>query len=229
MRRAEPVTRRAVACARWAGIALLMATAPAVAFEFDSEKNSYPVSEFVIEYGLDHPDHPPVHEVLDLEVGLRATERGFVAPRPVDTTYRMKLHSLPPNARFFPSALEHITWYIVLSYSRSGIDGVFVTVPEIEPGTGRDLRDNGNTKLRLRIWTGHSADGARFDRPRLPQFVARAEGSSSLPRARNALVAHTMIPAPKNTHRNPKPIRPAMLSAPRAQRSPRPKIVSRNT
>ena len=165
MRRAEPVTRRAVACARWAGIALLMATAPAVAFEFDSEKNSYPVSEFVVEYGLAHPDHPAVQEVLDLEVGLRATERGFVAPRPVDTTYRMKLHSLPPNARFFPSALEHITWYIVLSYSRSGIDGVFVTVPEIEPGTGRDLRDNGNTKLRLRIWTGRSADGARFDPP----------------------------------------------------------------
>ena len=168
MRRAEPALMRATACALWATVALLGALAPAAAFEFDREKNSYPVSEFVVEYGLDHPDHPPLQEVLDLEVGLRATERGFVAPRPVDRTYRMKLHSLPQNARFFPSALQHINWYIVLNYSRRGLDGVFVTVPEIEPGTGRDLRDPGNTKLRLRIWTGRIADvasmtdGARF-------------------------------------------------------------------
>jgi hypothetical protein len=222
MRRAEPVTRRAFVCAPWGSIALLVATAPAVAF--DGEKNSYPVSEFVVEYGLDHPDYPPVQEVLDLEVGLRATERGFVAPRPVDTTYRMKLHSLPQNARFFPSALEHITWYIALNYRHRGLDGIFVSIPEIEPETGRDLRDKGNTKLRLRIWTGRVGD-----RRRLPQFVAPAEGSPPLPLARNALVAHTMNPAPKNTHRNPKPIRPAMLSAPRAQRSPRTKIVNRNT
>ncbi|MDH3404482.1 MAG: hypothetical protein OEP45_12750 [Acidobacteriota bacterium] len=170
MRSAEPGTRRAAACARGVVFALWIAAAPAAALQLDNERNSYPVSEFVVEYALDHPDHPPIGQVLDLEVGLRATERGFVAPRPVDRTYRMKLSSLPQNARFFPSALQHINWYIVLNYSRRGLDGIFVTVPEIEPGTGRDLREEGNTKLRLRIWTGRTADvatladGDRFGR-----------------------------------------------------------------
>ena len=157
--------RGAVAAALLVGLALT----PAHAFQSDRERKSYRVGEFVLEYALDHPSHVSLDEVLELEVGLRSTERGFVAPRPVDRTYRMKLDSIPEDSRFYPSALQHINWFIVLSFSRLGIDGVFITVPDIEPGTGRDLREPGNTSLRLRIWTGRIADiatladGARFD------------------------------------------------------------------
>jgi hemolysin activation/secretion protein len=144
---------------------LVMATwlaAPAGAFQLDREHRSYPVSELVLEYALDHPGHPPLDPLLELEIGLRATEHGFVAPRPVDRTYRMKLSSLPEGARLFPSAIQHINWFIVLTLSRRGIDGVFVTVPEIEAGTGRDLRPEGETGLRLRIWTGRIASVTTF-------------------------------------------------------------------
>jgi hemolysin activation/secretion protein len=165
MRSAEPRTRRSAAAALAAAFALSIGAAPAAAFQLDRERQSYPVTEFVVEYALDHPDNPPLKDVLDLEVGLRATEEGFVAPRPVDRTYRMKLSSLPPNARFFPSALQHINWYIVLNYSRLGLDGVLVSVPDIEPGTGRDLRPPGETALHLRIWTG-----------RIAQIATLAEG-----------------------------------------------------
>ena len=144
--------------ALWIGLGALTAGHPAHAFQVDRERQSYAVSEFVLEYSLDHPKHVPPSEILDLEVGLLSTERGFVAPRPVDRTYRMKLSNPPPNARFFPSAIQHINWFIVLSYSRRGIDGVFVTVPDIEPGTGRDLRPDGETRLRLRVWTGRTAE-----------------------------------------------------------------------
>jgi hemolysin activation/secretion protein len=152
-----------------AGLGSTLAVAPAHAFQSDRERKSYRVSEFVLEYALDHPSHVDLEEILDLEVGLRSTERGFVAPRPVDRTYRMKLDSIPDDSRFYPSALQHINWFIVLSFSRLGIDGVFITVPDVEPGTGRDLRKAGNTTLRLRVWTGRIADiatvadGARFD------------------------------------------------------------------
>jgi hemolysin activation/secretion protein len=148
--------------------AATLVAAAAGALQLEREHHSYPVSELVLEYALDHPEHLPLDQLLELEIGLRATEHGFVAPRPVDRTYRMKLSSLPEKARLFPSAIQHINWFIVLTLSRRGVDGVFVTVPEIEPGTGRDLRPEGQTRLRLRIWTGRIAgvttlaDGERF-------------------------------------------------------------------
>jgi len=100
-----------------AGLAL--ASHPAGAFQLDRERQSYRVSEFVLEYALDHPAHLDLDDIAELEVGLRSTERGFVAPRPVDRTYRMALGGVPENARFYPSALQHINWFIVLSYPTS--------------------------------------------------------------------------------------------------------------
>src|SRR5262249_41209054 len=69
---------------------------------------------------------------------------------------------------FGASALLHINQHIVATFNRRGINGVIVTVPDVEEGTGRDLRPPGVTKLRLRIWTGQVtrvasiADGERF-------------------------------------------------------------------
>ena len=143
---AVPALRGAVLTALLVGLAL----APAHAFQSDRERKSYRVSEFVLEYALDHPSHVELDEILELEVGLRSTERGFVAPRPVDRTYRMKLDSIPEDSRFYPSAIQHINWFIVLTFSRLGIDGVFITVPDVEPGTGRDLRTS-------RCWLGSVA------------------------------------------------------------------------
>lgn len=142
------------------GLALALA-APAGALQLD-EATSYPVSQFVLEYALDHPDQFPIHEIFDLEVGLRATEDGYQAPRPVDRTVRMRISSLPRDARFFPSAIRHITQYVVATFNRRGIDGVIVTVPDIDETTGTDLRAPGHTALRLRIWTGRIADVSTF-------------------------------------------------------------------
>jgi hemolysin activation/secretion protein len=128
----------------------------------------YRVSAFDVEYALDHPGHIPTQELLDLEVGLRSTAEAYVAPRPVDRTVRMRLSSLPRNAYFSVTAIQHINQHIVSTFNRRHFNGVIVTVPEIEEGTGRDLRPVGRTRLRLRIWTGRVsrvttlADGDRF-------------------------------------------------------------------
>ena len=129
----------------------------------------YPVSQFSIEYALDHPGHLPTDELLELEVGLREIDGIYAGPRPVDRTERVDLDRLPPGSRFYPSALRHINWWIVRNLNEAGLHGVVVTVPDIEAGTGRDLRPPGDTRLRLRVWTGRIAeiqtvaDGARFD------------------------------------------------------------------
>ena len=128
----------------------------------------YRVTEIVAEYALDSPQQIPLDEVLDLEIGLRRAEDAYVAPRPVDRTVRMRLSALPRDASFGASALLHINQSIVAAFNRRGFNGVIVSVPDIEEGTGRDLRPPGVTALRLRIWTGQVsrvasiADGERF-------------------------------------------------------------------
>jgi hemolysin activation/secretion protein len=134
----------------------------------DANGPLYPVSAFAIEYALDHPRHLDERDVLDLEVGLTAAEAGYVAPRPVDRTVRLRLSSLPRNAYFSATAIQHINQYIVSSFNRRGYNGVIVTVPDIEEGTGRDLRAPNETTLRLQVWTGRVsrvtslADGERY-------------------------------------------------------------------
>ncbi len=128
----------------------------------------YPISAFEVEYALDHPAHIPVEELLDLEIGLRATPDGFVAPRPVDRTVRMRLSSLPRGGRYSVTAIQHVTQHVVSTFNRRGYNGIIVMVPDIEEGSGRDLREPGDTILTLRVWTGRVselttiADGDRF-------------------------------------------------------------------
>ena len=146
-------------------VALALVALPAHALTFEPV---YPVSAFQIEYALDHPRHIPLRQVLDLEVGLRAEDDTYVAPRPVDRTVRMRLSALPRDASFGASALLHINQHIVATFNRSGYNGVVVTVPDVEEGSGRDLRPEGTTVMRIRIWTGRIsrvasiADGERF-------------------------------------------------------------------
>ncbi len=129
---------------------------------------AYPVSAFEIEYALDQPRHIPEIELLDLEVGFTGEPGILTAPRPVDRTMRMRLSAPPQGVAFTAEAIQHINRYIVTTFNRRGYNGVIVTVPDIEEGSGRDLRPPGVTTLRLRIWTGRItrlssfADGGRF-------------------------------------------------------------------
>ena len=75
---------------------------------------TYPVSEFEIEYALDHPRHMPEQEILDLEIGLSSAGAAYTAPRPVDRTVRLRLASLPRGAILSATAIQHINQFIVL-------------------------------------------------------------------------------------------------------------------
>jgi hemolysin activation/secretion protein len=147
----QPRQRLLAACAAAVCAWLL---APAARAIVTPQGPAYPVSSFEVEYALGHPRHIPVYEIMDLEVGLAGEPGLLTAPRPVDRTMRMRLDAPPRGMLFTAEAIQHINRYIVSTFNRRGYNGVIVSVPDIEEGSGRDLRPPGVTALRLRIWTG---------------------------------------------------------------------------
>jgi hypothetical protein len=159
-------TRRLALCA----LALVaLAARPGSAQSLYAEGTSYPVSAFQIEYALDAPGQPDPQELLDLEVELRESATGFVAPDPAAPGTRIRLGSVPPGALFHPGGLRQVNRTLLQAFTDRGIGGVVVTMPELDERSGRDLRPAGETRLRVRIWTGRIenvatlAEGERWE------------------------------------------------------------------
>jgi hemolysin activation/secretion protein len=131
-------------------------------------KLSYRVERLAIEYALPHPEQPPVSELLALEVEFTPVRGGYREPIPRNRIVKLRLDQIPRGARFFTSALVHIQRALLAEFERRGIGGIIVTAPDLEEGSGRDLRSVGATELRLRIWTARVArvtsfaDGERY-------------------------------------------------------------------
>jgi hypothetical protein len=124
---------------------------------------SYPVRSLTLDYVLPHPDQPPVAELMTTRVALHRTSGGYKAPQVYDTRVEVRLDALPAiPGRFFPSGLQQVSRALIEALHLHGIDGVIVTVPGIEEGSGLDLRPAGSTNLRLRIWTGRVSDVSTY-------------------------------------------------------------------
>jgi hypothetical protein len=154
-----------------------------------AESESYPVSAFLLEYALEHPALPDLHELEQLEVEVRSVPTGFVAPNPNAPGTTFRLGAVPPDSHFHPGALRQVNRVLVEALKERGLGGVLVTLPDLDEESGRDLRRAGETRLRVQIWTGRVegvstlADGERFDdlgpgaRTNLPQHDWIREGS----------------------------------------------------
>jgi hemolysin activation/secretion protein len=146
---------------------LALAALPAAA-QRPATPQSYPVSAFVIEYPLPHPDLPPVSALLDLEVEMRVTRGGLMQPHATTENVRFRLGAVPPGTRIWDTGLLYVNRQILAEFERRGIGGVVITLPDLEERTGRDLRTPGEQRLRVRVWTGRVeniatvADGDRF-------------------------------------------------------------------
>ena len=177
------------------GIALLALPASAQA----PRQQSYPVSSLEIEYVLPHPRHPEVRELLDLEVEMRVTRGGLMQPHPVAERTRFRLGAIPPGTRFWTTGLQYLTRQLLAEFERRDIGGVIITLPDLEEGSGADLRPPGDTRLRVRIWTGRVetiatvADGSRFrgsldERTNLPEHDWVRRGSPVQAGGEDALI-----------------------------------------
>jgi hemolysin activation/secretion protein len=161
---------------------------PAAAQRPGAIPESYPVSAFVIEYPLPHPELPPEGELLALELEMRVTGGGLLPPHPSTQNVRFRLGDVPPATRFWDTGLLYVNAQILAEFQRRGIGAVVITLPDIQERTGRDLRVPGEQRLRVRIWTGRVenvatiADGDRFDgsaeeRTNLPEHRFVRDGS----------------------------------------------------
>jgi hemolysin activation/secretion protein len=126
------------------------------------------VSGFRVEYVLDHPEHPPISLLMELPLELRVGKGGLLPPHPSTENVRFPLGRVPAGSRFYTAGLRHVSSEILAVFRARGIDGVLVTLPEVDGESGRDLRPKGEGRLLLRIWTGRIeqvatvADGDRF-------------------------------------------------------------------
>ena len=169
-------------------LAALIAAVALPAFGQQRLQQSYPVRAFVIEYPLPHPDEPPVEELQALELEMRVTRGGLMEPHPTTKNQRFRLGGVPPGSRFWASGLQYVNRRVVAEFERRGIGGVIVVLPDLEEGSGRDLRPPGEERLRLRIWLGRIAsvatlaDDERFrgspeERTNRPEHAFVREGS----------------------------------------------------
>ena len=134
---------------------------------------AYPVSELVLQYlHEDHPGHPPLEEIMALEVELGDTTQGYVAPREgvPSVTIRLADVARQPLVRFYASAVQRILERIRDHLSELQLLGVYVAPDPLDINeVGQDLRPAGRTALRLVITTAITSEvrtlagGDRFD------------------------------------------------------------------
>src|SRR6185436_5509143 len=98
----------------------VLAALPAAA-QRSGTPQSYPVSAFVIEYPLPHPDLPPVAALLDLEVEMRVTRGGLMQPHPSTENVRFRLGAVPPDTRIWDTGLVYVNRQILEEFGRRGI------------------------------------------------------------------------------------------------------------
>ena len=134
---------------------------------------AYPISEFVFRYlHEDHPDHPPLSELMALEVQLVDTPQGYVAPREgvPSVTIRLADVGSEPVAQYHASAIQHILETGRDFFTDRQFMGVFLAPDPADISvTGQDLRPAGQTALRILITTAIVTEmrtiglGDRFD------------------------------------------------------------------
>jgi len=125
----------------------------AIANEEDGKR--YPVSQFALVYSREHPNNPPLRELMDTVIHLGKVSDGYVALREGVAETTWKLSNVPKEVRwFYASAIRAICEQLVAALNERGLMGVYVTVDQvdIEPESNRDLRDKEKT-LHLVVWS----------------------------------------------------------------------------
>lgn len=118
---------------------------------------AYPVSEFVFRYlHEDHPGHPPLEDVMQLEVELVDTPQGYVAPREgvQSVTIRLADVRTEPLAQYHASAVQHILEATRDFFTQRKFLGVYMAPDPADISvTGQDFRAADQTALRIIITT----------------------------------------------------------------------------
>ncbi len=121
----------------------------------------YAVDHFELIYRAPHPDQPPLERILPVHVELSARETGYAAPRPGEPSQRVTIAAgTQPLAHYHASALGRIARAVLEVLRAQGLRGVYVqpSADDVDAQSERDLREPGDTRLRLWIWIGRVED-----------------------------------------------------------------------
>ena len=117
----------------------------------------YPVSQFLFDYGNDHPELPSLLPISDLTVTLSINKDGvYVPPQQIkgQPTLDLKLGKLAKTSQFSLGALREVLSTILQYWNDEDFYGAYVLVDtnQIDPQTGGDKRSSADTTLRLVNW-----------------------------------------------------------------------------
>jgi hemolysin activation/secretion protein len=135
--------------------------------------------------------HPPIQELEREDLALGEASDGFVGPRRGGNAVWFAPWEIEHGApvRIYASGIRELDEQLVRSLNERGLIGVYVAPhdEDIDPTTGRDLRPEGRTTLRLVIYTGYTeglrtfAAGGRLDEEDRSQSAAHAVIRSGSP------------------------------------------------
>ncbi|KAA0214788.1 MAG: ShlB/FhaC/HecB family hemolysin secretion/activation protein [Cyanobacteria bacterium CYA] len=114
---------------------------------------TYTVSSIHLAYQLEHPQLPPIDELMDVRVELVQTPQGFIGPRPGLPTVSLSVHDLSSGQprELYESAIKAVGRALVSEFGRRQILGVVIAPDAAQIDQGEDLRE-GSTELTLVIY-----------------------------------------------------------------------------
>ncbi len=148
----------AVVVAFLAGVAGAAAAAP-------DDGPAYPLSAIQLRYSVENPALPRLDDVMNLEVSLGQTDKGYVEARAGVETVTLRLKDIgageSAKVEIHRSAIRSVGAQIVQFLNKRGLYGVLVSPDpdDIPPETGQDLRPQKRPAaeqqvLRLVIYVG---------------------------------------------------------------------------
>jgi hemolysin activation/secretion protein len=170
---------------------LLMVVLPSSAQVTSTE--TVEVDGFRFRYGLEHPELPPLSNVMNAEVRLARAQGVWTAPR-AGGGETVALTAIPSGSRFSADGLRAVAAAVVAWFNDRGFDGVWVMYANLEVNENGlvDFRPEAQRPAELVVWVGQVAAirtlarGHRF----------RAEQSINHPSHRRILAGSPLQPAP---------------------------------
>jgi len=121
---------------------------------------SHTITGVVFQYTRDHPQNPPAAELLEATFNAVATQDGWAAPLPRESTQPVRLSELPTlrDQRFTDTGLTLLAPAVVELLKSRGLGAVYVTPDpaqfRVQDGRVLDLRPQGETTITLVVTLG---------------------------------------------------------------------------
>lgn len=120
----------------------------------------YPIDALSLNFGNAADRLPAASGLLDTEVEFVQKDGVYEVSADGESGQPLNLSNLPPGARFSDSALNQILNRVVTQLNEADYFGVYVVTDQeqIDPRTGRDRREPGDTSLTLDVYVGEIQD-----------------------------------------------------------------------